>query len=82
MNDSHTLALLEKKLKKQIDKDDIIKLTTALEFMSLVIVQAVAYIRQRTSRYSVQQAVEEFYKNDQKKTSRFKLNYYYLTNIG
>lgn len=67
INDSYALTLFEKKLKKQIDKNDIIKLTTALEFMSLVIVQAIAYIRQKTSRYSIRQCVKKFYKNDKKK---------------
>lgn len=69
MDDSHALALLEKKLGKQINRDDTIKLAAALEFMPLAIVQAAAYIRQRVPRYSVRQYVEEFYKNDKRKTS-------------
>ena len=69
INNTHALTLLERKLEKQIDKDDTSKLTAALEFMSLVIVQAAAYIRQRTSRYSIRQYVEDFYKNDKKKIS-------------
>ena len=73
MDDPDALALLEKKLGKQIDRDDTSKLAAALEFMPLAIVQAAAYIRQRTPRYSIRQYVEEFYKNEKKKTSL--LNY-------
>ncbi|MCJ1268442.1 hypothetical protein MMC22_008330 [Lobaria immixta] len=69
MDDTHALTLLEKKLGKEIDKDDTARLAAALEFMPLAIVQAAAYIRQRVSRYSVKQYVEDFYKNDKKKTS-------------
>lgn len=67
MDDPHALALLERKLGKQIDRDDTFKLAAALEFMPLAIVQAAAYIRQRTPRYSVRQYVESSIKTTKKK---------------
>ena len=69
MDDTHALALLEKKLGEQMDRDDTAELAAALEFMPLAIVQAAAYIRQRVPRYSVRQYIKEFYKNDKRKTS-------------
>ena len=73
MNDTDALALLEKKLGKYADRDNTPKLAAALEFMPLAIVQAAAYIQQRAPRCSVQQYVEEFYKNEKKKTSLLNL---------
>ena len=69
MNYAHALTLLEKKLGEQIDSEDTSELAVALEFMPLAIVQAAAYIRLRVPRYSVRQYVDEFHKNDKRKTS-------------
>ena len=64
MNDSHALALLEKKLGEKIDESDAVELIKAFEFMSLAIVQAAAYIRQRGPRSSIKEYLKEFYNND------------------
>jgi hypothetical protein len=73
MDEVHAVTLFEKKLGMQSDGKDIAELAAALEFMPLAIVQAAAYIVQRTPRCSVQQYLKEFRKSDQKKTSL--LNY-------
>jgi hypothetical protein len=44
MEEAHALALFEKKLGTDADGDDICELATALEYMPLAIIQAVAYI--------------------------------------
>ncbi len=69
MDETHALMLLENKLGKQMNGNDVVELAATLEFMPLAIVQAAAYIRQRDPRYSVRQYVEDFHKNDRKKTS-------------
>ncbi|KAH0545321.1 hypothetical protein FGG08_000620 [Glutinoglossum americanum] len=46
MDKDQALALFEKKLRKQMDKDGVAKLVMALEFMLLAIVQAAAYIKE------------------------------------
>lgn len=69
MNDSDALALLEKKLGGNIEKNDAVELVEALEFMPLAIIQAAAYIRQRGPRSSIKEYLKEFHKNDHKKTS-------------
>ena len=68
MDKANAIKLFEKKL-GEIDRTDIAALATALEFMPLAIVQAAAYIAQRTPRYSVQQYLKDFQKSDRKKTS-------------
>lgn len=67
MDDTSGKELLRKKLGAEADEDHIAKLARALEFMPLALVQAAAYIRQRAPRCSVQQYLEEFYKNDRKR---------------
>ncbi|KAF9701352.1 hypothetical protein EKO04_000013 [Ascochyta lentis] len=62
-------ALLRNKLGKESGESATAELAKDLEYMPLAIVQAVAYIRQRASRCSVQQYLAEFHKSDQKKTS-------------
>jgi tetratricopeptide (TPR) repeat protein len=69
MDKGHALALFKKKLGYQGNSEDIVELVAALEFMPLAIVQATAYISQRAPRCSAQQYLEEFRKNDYKKTS-------------
>lgn len=48
-------------------QDDILKLTEALEFMPLAIVQEAAYIRHPVSRYSVAKYLEDFQSGDSQK---------------
>jgi hypothetical protein len=69
MDKGHALALFEKNLGYQGDSKDIVELVAELEFMPLAIVQAAAYISQRAPRCSAQQYLEEFRKNDYKKSS-------------
>jgi hypothetical protein len=57
-----------------VDKDGIAELANALEFMPLALVQAAAYIRQRASRCSVRQYLEEFHKSDRKRTGLLDCN--------
>ena len=73
MNRVDALALFENKLGGHDDSDDATQLAAALEFMPLAIVQAAAYISQRAPRYSVRQYLQNFQKNDSKRTSL--LNY-------
>ena len=63
------IALLKKKLGMQIDDRNVGKLARILEYMPLAIVQAAAYIQQKGPRYSVDQYIEAFQRNDNLKTS-------------
>ncbi|KAJ5620527.1 P-loop containing nucleoside triphosphate hydrolase protein [Penicillium lagena] len=67
MDETHAISLFEKKLGAQANREDVIQLTTALEFMPLAIVQAAAYIKQRAPRQSVTQYLEKFQRNDRQK---------------
>ena len=69
MDKVDSLALLEKKLGQQNDRDSITKLATMLEFMPLAMVQAAAYISRRAPRCSIQQYMDSFQKSDHMKTS-------------
>lgn len=69
MDKSHAISLFEKKLGEQANREGVIQLSTALEFMPLAIVQAAAYIKQRAPRESVKQYLERFRKGDRQKTS-------------
>ncbi|KAJ5929743.1 P-loop containing nucleoside triphosphate hydrolase protein [Penicillium verhagenii] len=68
MDLSHAIMLFEKKLGAQSEKDTM-QLVAALDYMPLAIVQAAAYIKQRSPRTSVSQYLKEFQKSDLKKTS-------------
>ena len=68
MDEVHAVDLLDRKLGYQNDVKDTAELAAALEFMPLAIVQAAAYIRHRTPRYSVRQYLEKFRKNDRQKS--------------
>jgi hypothetical protein len=67
------LALFENKLGRYDDSDDTAELAEALEFMPLAIVQAAIYIFQRALCYSMRDYLQDFQKNDRKKTGL--LNY-------
>jgi tetratricopeptide (TPR) repeat protein len=79
MDDAAAQALLRKKLGDEGEKsgnnsdgdsnNDIAKLAAALDHMPLALVQAAAYIRQRTPRCSVQQYLEEYRQSDSSATS-------------
>ncbi|CZR51282.1 related to kinesin light chain [Phialocephala subalpina] len=69
MDEAHAVALFERKLSTKSDREYIVELVAALEFMPLAVVQAAAYINQRTPRCSVRQYIEKFQKTDRNKTS-------------
>ncbi|KAJ5494842.1 P-loop containing nucleoside triphosphate hydrolase protein [Penicillium fimorum] len=69
MDQSHAMMLFERKLGSQIEKATIMQLVTTLDYMPLAIVQAAAYIKQRTPWVSVQQYLGEFQKSDRKRIS-------------
>lgn len=69
MDEIHAITLFDKKLGVQAAREDVIQLTTALEFMPLAIVQAAAYVKQRSPRLSVAQYLENFRGSDHQKTS-------------
>ena len=69
MKESDALVLLQKKLGQQEDSNNITELAAALEYMPLAMVQAAAYVSQRRPRFSVQQYLTDFRRNDHKKTS-------------
>jgi tetratricopeptide (TPR) repeat protein len=69
MDEGQALTLFTTKLGNQSDETGVSELAAALEFMPLAIVQAAAYIRERTPRCPVQQYMKEFRKSDKKKTN-------------
>ncbi|KAI0103841.1 P-loop containing nucleoside triphosphate hydrolase protein [Nemania sp. FL0031] len=69
MDQAHALELLASKLRLQYDRDDGMKLVEALECMPLAISQAAAYIQNRAPRISVKKYLNEFKKNERKKSS-------------
>lgn len=68
MTEQDAVTLVEKKLGPQTEKEVAIELTTALDLMPLAIVQATAYIKQRAPRCTVQQYLEQFRKDDRRRT--------------
>jgi len=44
VDEAHAVALFERKLSTESDREDTVKLVAALEFMPLAVVQAAAYI--------------------------------------
>ena len=73
MNKANAVALFEKKLGTQADNGEVVKLAAALEYMPLAIVQAAAFISNRSPRYSVAKYLGEYMKSERKKASL--LNY-------
>lgn len=69
MDEQSALALLNKKLGTQADHSRIAELAAALEYMPLAIVQAAAYILQRSPRYSVARYLDDYRKSERKRTS-------------
>jgi tetratricopeptide (TPR) repeat protein len=69
MDQANAVTLFEKKLDIQEDRGEIVKLATALEYMPLAIVQAAAYISQRSPRYSVARYLDDYTKSERKRTN-------------
>ncbi|KAK5694971.1 hypothetical protein LTR17_024732 [Elasticomyces elasticus] len=69
MNEEHAVALIEKKLGGEYEREEVIRLARAVDFMPLAMTQAAAYIRQRAPRCSVQQYTEKLEKNDKSSLS-------------
>jgi tetratricopeptide (TPR) repeat protein len=69
MDEQSALLLLEKKLGTQANDSKTTELAAALEYMPLAIVQAAAYILQRAPRYSVVIYLDDYRKNERKRTS-------------
>ncbi|KAF4161066.1 hypothetical protein CNMCM6936_009710 [Aspergillus lentulus] len=69
MDGNHAQTLFEAKLGIPENSKDIMKLTAALEYMPLAIVQAASYIRQRAPRSSVKQYLQQFESSDSRKLS-------------
>ena len=66
------LTLFEKKLGAYNDSHTAPELTVALDFIPLTIIQAAAYISQRAPRYSVREYLQDFQKNDRKRSNLLK----------
>jgi tetratricopeptide (TPR) repeat protein len=73
MTDMDAVTLLKKKLDISVDDGDLRELACVLEYMPLAIVQAAAYIQEKRARFSVQQYIDAFQRNEKQKTSL--LNY-------
>jgi hypothetical protein len=69
MINTDAITLLKKKLDRSVDESDLEELARILEYMALAILQAAAYIRHKGARYSVQQYIEAFQRNEKRKTS-------------
>lgn len=69
MDHADARELLKKKLGRYDGSNTSPDLVTALECMPLAIVQAAAYINQRVPRYSEDRYLEDFQKNERKRTS-------------
>ncbi|KAJ5671003.1 P-loop containing nucleoside triphosphate hydrolase protein [Penicillium longicatenatum] len=68
MSEKYAARLFEKKFGEKATNEDVIRLTEALDFMPLAIVQAAAYIKQRFPRLSIISYVEQFRKSNRQKT--------------
>ena len=71
MKGSQAIALFEKNLGGQATREEIHRLTSALDFMPPAIVQAALYIKQMIPRYSVKQYIDDFSKSDRKNVALF-----------
>jgi tetratricopeptide (TPR) repeat protein len=69
MDEDHAFAMMQKKIGMQDQRDDIMRLATALDFMPLAMAQAAAYIHKRAPRCSVQQYTEKLHRSQKSKLS-------------
>ncbi|KAK5111167.1 hypothetical protein LTR85_012249 [Meristemomyces frigidus] len=74
IDEEHSVVLLEKKLRQQADRIDLVALASTLEYMPLAIAQAAAYIKQRAPRCSVPQYLEQLERSDRSKTDLLSAN--------
>lgn len=68
MNTADAVALLRTKLQLPAEDMDVERLAKTLDHMPLAIVQAAAYIRRRSPRYSVSRFLHEFEGSDERKS--------------
>lgn len=68
MDEIYAATLFEKKLGAQATREEVDRLTKALDFMPLAIVQAAVYIKQRSPRVSIVSYEEKFRQNNRQKT--------------
>lgn len=57
INEAYALALIQKKLQRSFDQEDVIALVKELDYISLAIVQIVTYINQRAPRVTISRYV-------------------------
>lgn len=69
MDTDHALELMQKKAGLKSEKNDIMRLAAALDFMPLAMVQAAAYIHKRWPRCSAQQYTEKLHRSQKSKLS-------------
>jgi hypothetical protein len=74
MDVEHALEMMQKKIGIQDQKDDVVCLATALDFMPLAMAQAAAYIYKRAPRCSVQQYTEKLHRSQKSKLSLLNRN--------
>lgn len=71
MEGSQAIMLFEKNFGGQATREEIHRLTSALDFMPPAIVQAALYIKQMIPRYSIKQYIDDFSKSDRKNVALF-----------
>ncbi|KAK0800963.1 hypothetical protein LTR02_009219 [Friedmanniomyces endolithicus] len=74
MDEEHALTLLGKKLGQQADRNDLLALASALDFMPLAIAQATAYIKSVAPRCSVPRYLEQLERSSRSKTNLLSTN--------
>ena len=72
MSTEHALEMMQNKIGVQDQKDDIMRLATALDFMPLAMAQAAAYIHKRAPRCSVREFTEKLHRSQESKLSLLK----------
>ena len=72
MDQGHALALLQKKLGTDLERDDEVKLLQTLDYMPLAITQAAAYISQRAPRTTVSRYLQDLLRGDKERASLLK----------
>ena len=71
MDQGHALALLQKKLGTDLERDDEVELLQTLDYMPLAITQAAAYISQRAPRTTVSRYLQDL-RGDKERASLLK----------
>lgn len=73
MDQGHALALLQKKLGTDLERDDEVELLQTLDYMPLAITQAAAYISQRAPRTTVSRYLQDL-RGDKERASLLKMD--------